>query len=166
MTIYLVVPLLVTLAILQSTIVSHFRMWGVFADLPLLVVVSWSLLRGPWEGLIWGFIAGAAVDIFSGAPFGAATFGLIAAGLLSGLGQSTVFRSQLFLPLLAMLLATIVYDMLFLIVVSISGYSVSWMDSLLHLILPSAVLNAVLTPVVFVIMRWLKTRLGREEMEL
>ena len=166
MTIYLVVPLLVTLAILQSTIVSHFRMWGVFADLPLLVVVSWSLLRGPREGLIWGFIAGAAVDIFSGAPFGAATFGLMAAGLLSGLGQSTVFRSQLFLPLLAMLLATIVYDMLFLLVVSISGYSVSWMDSLLHLILPSAVLNAVLTPVVFVIMRWLKTRLGREEMEL
>ena len=166
MTIYLVVPLLVTLAILQSTIVSHFRMWGVFADLPLLVVVSWSLLRGPREGLIWGFIAGAAVDIFSGAPFGAATFGLMAAGLLSGLGQSTVFRSQLFLPLLAMLLATIVYDMLFLLVVSISGYSVSWMDSLLHLILPSAVLNAVLTPVVFVIMRWLKTRFGREEMEL
>ena len=165
MTIYLVVPLLVATAILQSTLVSHFRIWGIFADLPLLVVVSWSLLRGPREGLIWGFIAGVAVDLFSGAPFGAATFGLMAAGFLSGLGQSTVFRSQLFLPLLAMLLATIVYDMLFLLVVSISGYTVTWLDSLWHLILPSAVLNAVLTPVVFVIMRWLKTRLGREEME-
>jgi rod shape-determining protein MreD len=159
------VPLLVTVAILQSTLVSHFRVWGVFADLPLLLVVSWALLRGPREGFVWGFIAGVAVDLFSGAPFGAATFGLMAAGFLSGLGQSTVFRSQLLLPLLVMLLATIVYDILFLLVVWISGYSVSWLDSLFRLVLPSAVLNAMLTPAVFLIMRWLNTRFGREEME-
>ena len=165
MTIYLVVPLLVAVAMLQSTLVSHFRILGVFADLPLLVVVSWSLLRGPREGLIWGFIAGLTVDLYSGAPFGAATFGLMAAGFLSGLGQSTVFRAQLFLPLVAVLLATVVYDILFLLVVWISGYPVSWLDSLFRLVLPSAVLNAVLTPVVFVIMRWLNTRFGREEME-
>ena len=165
MTIYLVVPLLVAVAMLQSTLVSHFRILGVFADLPLLVVVSWSLLRGPREGLIWGFIAGLTVDLYSGAPFGAATFGLMAAGFLSGLGQSTVFRAQLFLPLIAVLLATVVYDILFLLVVWISGYPVSWLDSLFRLVLPSAVLNAVLTPVVFVIMRWLNTRFGREEME-
>ena len=136
-----------------------------FADLPLLVVVSWGLLRGPREGLSWGFLAGVAVDLFSGAPFGAATFGLMAVGFLSGLGQSTVFRSQIFLPVLVMLLATIVYDMLFMIVTWISGYGVSWLDSLFRLVLPSAVLNAVLMPVVFVIVRWLNTRLGREEME-
>lgn len=165
MTIYLVVPLLVIAAFLQSTLVSHFRIWGVFADLPLLVVTSWGLLRGTREGLVWGFIAGLAVDLFSGAPFGAATFGMMATGFLSGLGQSTVFRSQFFLPLIAVLLATIVYDILFLLVVWISGQPVSWLDSLFHLILPSAVLNAILTPVVFVIMRWLNTRFGREEME-
>lgn len=165
MSIYLVVPLLATVAILQSSIVSHFRIWGVFADLPLLVVASWGLLRGPREGLVWGFIAGFAVDLFSGAPFGAATFGLMAAGFLSGLGQSTVFRSQVFLPLIAVLLATVVYDMLFLLVVWISGYPVTWLDSLFRLILPSAVLNTALTPVVFVIMRWLNKRFGREEME-
>lgn len=165
MTIYLVVPLLATIAILQSTVVSHLKIWGVFADLPLLVVVSWSLLRGSREGLIWGFVAGVALDLFSGAPFGAATFGLMIVGLLSGLGKSTVFRSQIVLPLVTVLLATIVYDIIFLIVVWISGYTVAWMDSLVHLVLPSAVLNAVLTPVVFVIMRWLSTRFGREEME-
>lgn len=165
MSIYLVVPLLATVAILQSSIVSHFRIWGVFADLPLLVVVSWGLLRGSREGLVWGFIAGLTVDLFSGAPFGAATFGLMAVGFLSGLGQSTVFRSQVLLPLITVLLATIVYDMLFLLVVWISGYPVTWLDSLFRLILPSAVLNTALTPVIFVIMRWLNTRFGREEME-
>ena len=165
MTIYLVVPLLAVVAILQSTIVSHFRIWGVFADLPVLVVICWGLLRGSREGLVWGFIAGLAVDLFSGAPFGAATFGLMAVGALSGLGKSTVFRSQLLWPLLAVLLATLVYDLLFMLVVWVSGYRVSWLDSLFRLVVPSAVLNAALTPIIFVIMRWLNTRFGREQME-
>jgi rod shape-determining protein MreD len=165
MTIYLVVPLLAVVAILQSTLVSHFRIWGVFADLPLLVVVSWGVLRGPREGLIWGFLAGLLLDIFSGAPFGAATFGLMAVGLLSGLVKSAVFQSRIVLPMLAVLLATIIYDIIFLIVVWISGYPVAWLDSLFRLVLPSAVLNTVLTPVIIVIMAWLNTRFGREEME-
>jgi rod shape-determining protein MreD len=165
MTIYLAVPLLAAVAILQSTIVSHFRIWGVFADLPLLVVISWGLLRGSREGLVWGFVAGVAVDLFSGAPFGAATFGLMAVGALSGLGQSTVFRSQLVWPLIAVLLATIVYDSVFMLVVWISGYTVLWLDSLVYRVAPSAALNAALTPVIFVIMRWLNARFGREEME-
>ena len=165
MTIYLVVPLLAVVTLLQSTLVSHFRIWGVFADLPLLIVVSWGVLRGPREGLIWGFVAGLMLDIFSGAPFGAATFGLMAVGLLSGLGKSTVFQSRIVLPMLAVLLATVIYDIIFLIVVWISGYPVAWLDSLFRLVLPSAVLNTVLTPVIIVIMAWLNARFGREEME-
>ena len=165
MTIYLVVPLLAVVTLLQSTLVSHFRIWGVFADLPLLVVVSWGVLRGPREGLIWGFVAGLMLDIFSGAPFGAATFGLMAVGLLSGLGKSTVFQSRIVLPMLAVLLATVIYDIIFLIVVWISGYPVAWLDSLFRLVLPSALLNTVLAPVIIVIMAWLNARFGREEME-
>ncbi len=165
MTIYLVVPLLVAVAILQSTIVSRFQIWGVFADLPLLVVIGWGLMRGSREGLIWGFVAGVAVDLFSGAPFGAATFGLMAVGALAGLGQSTVFRSQFLWPPVAVGLATIVYDLLFLLVTWISGYSVSWLESLFYRVAPSAVLNAALTPVIFGIMRWLNTRFGHEGME-
>ncbi len=165
MTIYLVVPLLVVVAILQTTLVPHVAIWGVFADLPLLVVVSWGLLRGPREGILWGFVAGLAVDLFSGAPFGAATLALIAVGLLAGLGAATVFRAHVTLPLLAMFLATIVYDLFFLLVVRISGYPVAWLESLYRIILPSAVLNAVLTPAIFVVMRWLHARFGREDME-
>ena len=165
MTLYLVIPLLVIVALLQATIVSHLTIWGVYPDLPLLVVVSWSLLRGVREGLVWGFIAGAAVDLFSGAPFGAATLGLLAASLLSGLGQAAVFRVHVALPLVVMFLATIVYDLVFLLVVRISGGTVDWLASLLRIILPSAAINAALTPIVLGGMRILDNRFGREEME-
>lgn len=165
MTIYLVVPLLVVVAVLQATVVSRLTVWGVFADLPLLVVVSWGLLRGSREGMIWGFITGVAVDLLSGAPFGAATLSLMAIGFLSGLGKNSVFRARFLFPMASVFLATIVYDLLFLTVVLISGYVVAWLDSLFRIILPSAILNAVLMAVVFAAMRFLHTRFSPEEME-
>lgn len=165
MTLYLAVPLLVVISILQTTIIPELAVWGVFADLPLLVVVSWSLLRGSREGIVWGFITGLTVDLFSGAPFGAATLPMILVGLLAGLGKATIFRAHIALPLVAMFLASVLYDLLFLLIVRLSGNPVAWLESLLQLILPSALLNALLVPIVFVIMRWLSMRFGREEME-
>ena len=165
MTLYVVVPLLVVVAILQTTVVPQLTVWDASANLPLLVVVSWSLLRGSREGMIWAFIAGLAVDLLSGAPFGAATLSMIAVGFLAGLGHATVFRAYIALPLVVMFAATVVYDLLFLLVVRLSGYPVDWLDSLLRLILPSALLNAILMPIVFVLMRLLNQRFGREEME-
>jgi rod shape-determining protein MreD len=157
--------LLVVVALVQATIVPHLTIWGVFPDLPLLIVVSWSLLRGAKEGMVWGFVAGVAVDLFSGAPFGAATLGLLVASFVSGLGHATVFRAHVTLPLLAMFVATIIYDLVFLLVVRISGEAVDWLPSLVRVILPSAVINALLTPVVLGGMRFLDNRFGREEME-
>lgn len=165
MTIYLVLPLLAIVAILQTTLVPSLAIWSVFANLPLLVVVSWGLLRGPREGALWGFIAGLMVDLLSGAPFGAATVSLIVVGFLAGLGETTVFRARVALPMIVMFLATIVYELLFLLIVSISGQWVAWLDSVFRLVIPSAILNAVLTPIVFLTMSWLYARFGREEME-
>ena len=162
MSIYLVVPMLAFIAVLQATVVSRIRVWGVFPDLPLLVVVGWGLIRGRREGLVWGFVAGTVVDLFSGAPFGAATLPLMAVGFLAGLGTAHVFRNLL-LPLVTIVVATLVYDLLFLFVVRISGLKVEWLDSVLRIIVPSAILNALCTPVVVGSMRLLYNRFRREE---
>jgi rod shape-determining protein MreD len=163
--IYLVVPLLAAIGLLQTTIVPHLVIMGVFPNLPLLVVVSWSLLRGTREGIVWAFVAGVVVDLFSGAPFGAATLSMIAAAALSGLGQATVLRAQMVLPLVAMFLVTVVYELLFLLIVRIAGQSVAWLDSLFHVVAPAALLNTLLMPIVLGGLRILHNRLGREEME-
>ncbi len=165
MSLYLVVPLLGIVALIQATLMPHLAVRGVFPDLPVLVVVSWSLLRGSGEGVVWGFIAGVAVDLFSAAPFGAATLGLIAVGFVWGLGKAAAFRAHLALPLLATFLATVLYDLIFLLVVQVAGGAVVWLGSLFRTILPSAVLNALLTPPVLIGMRWLHLRLSHEEME-
>ncbi len=165
MSIYLVVPLLALVGLLQVTLVWRVSVWGVFPDLPLLVVVGWALLRGSREGLVWGFVAGIVVDLFSGAPFGAATLPLMAVGFLAGRGEVTVFRNAL-LPLVTVIVATVAYDLLFLAVVRVSGFRVEWVPSLFRLILPSALLNALAAPIVIGGMRWLYHRFRREEVGL
>ena len=162
---YLVVPFLVAAAVFQATIMPHLAIWGVFAELPLLLVAGWGLLQGPREGLIWGFIAGVALDILSGAPFGAATLSLMAAGLLSGLGKNSVFATHLVYTVAVALLATILYNLVFLLIVWISGYSTVWLDSLFRIILPTALLNALWMPFIYGGMRILYRRFGTEAME-
>lgn len=169
MTIYLVILLLLVVAVLQASIVSHLSIWGVFADLPLLVVTSWSLLRGAREGIVWGFVGGVAVDLLSGAPFGAATLSMMLVGFLAGLGKTSVFRAHVVFSALAMFLATVVYDLVFLFILWISGTQSAgpaiWAGSLVRIILPSAVLNAVLMPLIFGVMGMLNNRFIQEEME-
>lgn len=166
MTIYLVVPLLVLVAILQTSLVPHLAVWGVFPDLPLLVVVGWSVLRGPREGILWGFVAGLTVDLLSGAPVGAATLALMITGALAGLGAATAVRARLALPLVAVFVGTIVYDLVFLVVLRLSGQTVVWLGTLLRITLPSAAFNTILMPLVFWPVRRLHTRFRPAEMEV
>lgn len=167
MTTLLVMVALTGVALLQSTLVARLRVWGVFPDLPLLVVVSWALLRGRREGLVWGAIGGLAVDGFSGAPPGAAALPMMAVGWLAGLGAAHVsVRHNWALPLLAMGAATLLYDLGFLAVVAVSGGRVAWLDSLWRLIVPSALLNAAGAPLVVGGLRALYRRLHRDEVGL
>jgi hypothetical protein len=62
-------------------------------------------------------------------------------------------------------MATLVYDLIFLSVVQVAGHSVDWGGTLLRIALPSALLNAILTPPFFWIMRTLDRRIARREME-
>jgi rod shape-determining protein MreD len=165
-TFYIVIPLLLLVTIVQTALVPNLSIWGIFADLPLLFVVSWGLLQGKRQGLLWGCVAGMSVDILSGAPFGAATLSLAVVGFLAGLGQATVFRYHAALSLLAVFLATILYNLVFLAIVDILGQPVAWLDSLLRVVQPSAVLNALLLPLVFIPLRLVHRRFLKQEMEV
>ena len=165
MSIYFVVPLLAVVALVQTTIVPRLTVWGVFANLPLLFVVSWGLLRGRKEGAVWGFVAGLAVDLFSGAPFGAATLALMASGFLAGLGAASILHAHFALPLAVAFLATVVYGLCFMAVMQIAGQPVIWWENFWRILLPSAALNAVLMPLVLLPMRSLYDRFHQQDVE-
>jgi rod shape-determining protein MreD len=163
--IYLALPVLALLAVLQTSVVPRLTLWGVFPDLPLLAVVSWSLLGGARAGAGWGLAAGLALDILSGAPLGAATLGLGAAGFLAGLGEAGLSRAGA-LPLGAAFLATLIYDLTFLAFRQVVGHHVAWLEALWRIILPSAVLNSALILPVLWLSRQILWATRRGEIDL
>jgi len=160
---YLVVPLLLIVALLQVTALPAFKVLGVKPELMLLTVLAWSLVRGVEEGLVWAFVGGGLLDLFSGGPFGASTLALLAASFIARLTEGAVTRTGFLMPMGMALLGTLLYQALFLLVIQVTRGGVSWDDSLFRVTLPSLVINALLMPVIFYPLAWLERKTGRKE---
>ncbi|MGD2048813.1 MAG: rod shape-determining protein MreD, partial [Chloroflexota bacterium] len=76
---YLAFPLMAILAILQSTLLPRFPIFGVEPQLWFVATITWTLMKGLRQGLIWALIAGIFVDLFSASPLGVTTLALMAA---------------------------------------------------------------------------------------
>ena len=164
MNIYATILLLIAIVMIQTTAMPHLTILGVRPNLLLLMVISWSLLRGAQEGMIWALVGGIGLDLLSGAPFGTSTVALVTLSLLAGLGELSVFRTHIALPLIATLIATLAYDLFFLLLLYARGCSIAWTDSLIEVVLPSTLFNVLLAPFVYKALYWLHRRTGREEM--
>lgn len=131
----------------------------------LLTVVSWSLLRGTREGIVWGFVGGLCLDLFSGGPFGLSALALIAVGIFASLGGMNIYRGHIALPIVTAVAATLIHGPLYLFLLHIMGRSIAWFDTLLQVMLPSTVFNGLLTLPVYAALRWLHRNTGPEELQ-
>jgi rod shape-determining protein MreD len=132
----------------------------------LLVVVSWSLLRGAREGIVWGFLGGLSLDSLSGLPLGTCAFSLTTTAYLSSLGQLTLYRTSPLFPSGLALGASILHDCILMVVLSLLGHAVVWPELLLRVTVPSAVLGSLVMPLVYRGLIRLHQRTLPEEMEL
>ncbi len=120
--VYAAIPLFLLLAIVQTAVLPYFTLFGVVVQLPLLIVMSWTLLRGMEEGLLWAFVAGLSIDLFSIGPFGATALAYITAVLVISLLVSLLPSGRFFLPIIYAALGTLVYLIVYTIFVTILGY--------------------------------------------
>jgi rod shape-determining protein MreD len=159
MTLWLLIPFLLIVAIVQVTLIPLISIAGYKLDLGLMIVVAQALVGSPGSAAQWGFIVGLFLDLASGLPFGMHALTLTAIGLLMDLGQAAFFRGNVLAPPLAMLSATLVYNILILAILALLSWSINWGDYLFRIILPSAVLNTLAMPVVYLPLQWLQHRL-------
>lgn len=149
MSLYFGVPILLTAAVLQSTWLEGIRVLGGRPDLVALLVITWSIIRGHHEGMLWGFVAGVFCDVLSGGPFGLWTVVLTVVGAITG--QPWVHRlgpTSMRLALMAAL-GTLAGHGLLLTLMILLDIPISPGQSVSSLIGPAALLNFVLTPFSF-----------------
>jgi rod shape-determining protein MreD len=156
---YLVGLALLLTALLQTSVMPSLSWSGVMPDLMLLVVVSWSLLRGTREGLLWALGGGLLLDLMSGGPIGVATVSLVLSSVIVGMGELNVVRDSLWLPLAASALASAVYNLAYWAILQVTGRSFYTVRSLLQVMGPSVMLNGFVMYPTYWALRWLSQRM-------
>jgi rod shape-determining protein MreD len=158
--IYVAIPLMAILAIGQTAVLPRFPILGQLPPLPLLVALAWGLLRGIDEGIIWAFIAGFFVDIFSIGPMGVTSLTYIVAVTAVLWIQQAFPTSRVFLPILLAGLVTIIQLILYLFILRLLGVLSTFQvePSLLLTILINAILILPIYWLLFMIDRRIRPR--------
>ena len=134
---------LMVLYILQSSLLPLIAYNGVSPDILLIVVISFSLLRGSHFGFLMGFSAGLLEDLASGTFFGMNTFCKMILGYVFGLVEHKVFKENFFLPIMSMVLATSLNYFISAFLMVLLGYRFNLMHHMEHILFPLLLYNAI-----------------------
>jgi rod shape-determining protein MreD len=118
--IYLSIPIMLVLAVIQATILPKFSILGFVPLLVLLVAVSWGLLHTLEEGVVWAFVGGFFIDLFSIGPLGVTSLASMAAVTAVMLIKRNFPESRVILPILLSFLATLVFWFIYLLVLRLA----------------------------------------------
>ncbi len=153
----LFVPVVLFVAIAQVAVAPHFPLLGTTANLVLVLLACWAVIRGPQEVMILIPVAGLFKDLITTDPAGASVLALMPIVLLAAIRERRPTESE-FLPTVAVVAAaSIAYSLLYLMTLTAVGDGFSWPQALVRVLLPAMLLNALLTPIFYLPVRWATT---------
>lgn len=135
---------LIVSLILQSTLLPVLAYAGIHADLLLIVVISLSLLLGKDHGAVIGFTAGLLQDLASGTFFGMNTFSKMILGYFFGMAERQVFKEHMFLPIMAMVCATIGNCFITAVIMLLLGYQFNLFNNMVTMLVPLLAYHVIL----------------------
>jgi rod shape-determining protein MreD len=145
--------LLVGTYIIQGAVVPHMSIAGVKPDVILIVAALFGFAYGPQIGGLAGFFGGLAGDLLSGSAVGIGILSKSVVGFFAGMVQRTIFVQSIFLPMLAIFIATWIHEFIYVGFLFLFGKTISIKILVLDIVLPSALYNALCTPPVFLFVR-------------
>jgi rod shape-determining protein MreD len=158
MSLYFGIPIMLVGAVLQSVWLEDVRIFGGRPDLVLLLVITWSIIRGLNEGMVWGLVGGIIIDLLVGGPVGLWTISLVIAAFLAGQPWvQTLGPTSIRLALMSAL-GTLAAHTVFLALMGLLGYPVDAGWAYGTVVGPAALLNFILSPFSFVFLVWFHRR--------
>lgn len=148
---YVGIAVMIVLAVIQTSVLPHFPIAGISPQLLFLVALAWGLLRGLEEGLVWAFIAGICVDLFSTAPLGLSALAFMVAVAVGVLLQPLFPPRRLLVAFSLAAIGTVIYLSIYLIVLRLLGHGMP-AGSIAGL-LPMLVLHALLIIPIYLLLQ-------------
>lgn len=133
----------------QAAITPHIAIMGAKPDIILIVTALYGFTYGPAIGSLAGFSGGLLSDLLAGPHVGVGVMSKSIVGFFAGLVQRAIFVENMLLPMLAIFVATILHEFIYVGFLFLFGETIPIKTVTLDVIFPSALYNAVLTPFVY-----------------
>ena len=112
---------IVTALVLQSTVFSELRLFGVRPELMFLVTILLALLGGPSEGAIVGFVSGMAQDFMLNQPKGITALTLTLLGYGVGMTRQYIVSPSPLVPTAVVFVGTLAGTVFYVVVAYLLG---------------------------------------------
>jgi rod shape-determining protein MreD len=149
----LLTVVIVTALLLQTTVFADVRLLGARPELMFLLTISFAILEGPASGAITGFAGGMAQDFLLDQPKGITALTLTLLGYTVGLLRQYIVSPSPVLPVLLVAGGTFVGELFYGLVAFLLGQLDVTTLYLFRVAALSAVYNAILTPLVYPVLR-------------
>lgn len=149
--------------ILQSTILESIAIMGIKPNTALIIVVSFSFMRGELEGALIGFFAGLLQDSFFGPFIGMHAFLCMVTGYLCGKFFRGFYKESIIVPFLLTILSTFLYEFSFYVFnILLRGYT-NFIYFLNTIILPEIVYTAIFSVLIYKLLYFINSKLEEKE---
>lgn len=149
----LIVAVVLTALLLQTTVFSQIELLGAHPELMYLIAAVWALYEGPNPGMAVGFAAGMTQDFFLDQPKGITALVLTLIGWGIGYLRQFVTSPSPLVPVGIVAAATFAGQLLYGVVSLLVGQLEVSIAYLLRVAVLTAIYNAVLTPLVVPLLR-------------
>jgi rod shape-determining protein MreD len=148
------VLLVVTLAVLQTTVFPHLRVFGAIPDLCLVATVAVAFEEGPQTGAIFGFASGLVIDLFLASPLGLSALANSVTGYSVGVFQSGFVRESRTMPMVLGGIGGLIGGTIFAVVGGIAGQAGYLSLNSVKIIIVASIYDALVAPAIFPFVRW------------
>jgi rod shape-determining protein MreD len=150
-------PLAMTVALLQVAAAPYFPLMGATANPLLVLLMCWAMVRGPREAMVLIPLTAVFKDLITNDPVGVTVLALLPIVPLAAVRERHLTQSE-FVPIVVVVaVASISYHLVYMVVLTSLGEDIPWVQSPLRVLLPAALLDAVLTPLFYLPLRWVTT---------
>jgi rod shape-determining protein MreD len=149
----LLAAVILTALILQTTVFSDVNLLGAKPELMYLLTICFAVLEGPASGAVTGFAGGMAQDFLLDSPKGITALTLTLLGYAVGMARQYIVSPSPVMPVLLVASGTFAGVVFHGIVSFLLGQLGTGWLYLFRVAVLSAVYNAILTPLLFPLLR-------------
>ncbi|MCR5799530.1 MAG: rod shape-determining protein MreD [Lachnospiraceae bacterium] len=147
--------------LLQSTLLSQFKLGGIVPNLMIVAIATTGFLLGSEEGMWFGFAFGLLTDIFFGNIIGLYACIYMFVGYLNGTGEKYLFSHDLKLPLLLIMISDLAFTNVCYIIFFLLHGKFNYLFHLRSVIFPELIYTTVFACIIYPFIHFLFEKIDK-----